>query len=86
MHPGTAIGMNVFVNLQWRGSQQVSQTGFCNHLEVLHIAERQKVLLYVRKQNKSEDLPFESLHIADHTELSLQTECLKFGFKDSTEF
>lgn len=86
MHAGTAIGINVFVNHQWHGSQQVSQTGFCNRSEILLVAEHQKVFLYVRKQNKSEDLPIESLHTADHMELSLQTQCLKFSFKDSTEF
>lgn len=72
MHPGAAIGMNLYVKIQWNGSQQVSQTGFCSRSDVPHIAEHQRVL-FVRKQNKSEDLQFESLHTADHTELSLQT-------------
>jgi len=45
MHRRTAMGMNVFVNLQWHWSQQVSQTGFCNCSEFLHIAECWKVLL-----------------------------------------
>lgn len=70
MHPSAAMGMNLFAKIQWNGSQQVSQTGFCSHSDVPHISEHQKVL-YVRNQNKSQDLPFESLHTADHTELSL---------------
>lgn len=71
IHPGVAIRMNLFMKIQWNGSQQMSQKGFCSHSDVPHFAEHQKVL-YVRKQNKSEDLPFESLHTADHMELSLQ--------------
>lgn len=72
MHPGAAIGMNLFVKIQWNRSQHVSQTDFYSCSDVPHIAEHQKVL-YIRKQNKSEELPFESLHTADHVELSSQT-------------